>query len=171
MSDRNEAETRAELIDPALKTAGWGVTEGSRVRLEVIAPGRILGAGKRAKEEIADYVLVYKNHKLAVVEAKRESAAVTEGLGQAKRYAQRLQTSWAYATNGHGLYEVEMHSGHERAVDRYPTPDELWDRVYGKSDAQEQYWRDHVSAVAFHNNGGQWTRLNESQYLDETGLM
>jgi predicted type IV restriction endonuclease len=35
----NEAETRAELIDPALKAAGWGVVDGSRVRREVIAPG------------------------------------------------------------------------------------------------------------------------------------
>jgi len=24
----NEAETRAELIDPALKAAGWGVVDG-----------------------------------------------------------------------------------------------------------------------------------------------
>jgi type I restriction enzyme R subunit len=30
MSNRNEAETRAELIDPAIKAAGWGVVEGSR---------------------------------------------------------------------------------------------------------------------------------------------
>jgi len=28
----NEAETRAEHIDPALKAAGWGVVEGSRIR-------------------------------------------------------------------------------------------------------------------------------------------
>jgi type I restriction enzyme R subunit len=28
---RNEAETRAELIDPALKASGWGVIEGSKV--------------------------------------------------------------------------------------------------------------------------------------------
>ena len=34
----NEAETRAELIDPALKAAGWGVVEASRVHREVIAP-------------------------------------------------------------------------------------------------------------------------------------
>jgi len=26
----NEAETRAELIDPALEAAGWGVVDGSR---------------------------------------------------------------------------------------------------------------------------------------------
>jgi len=30
MSNRNKAETRAELIDPAIKAAGWGVVEGSR---------------------------------------------------------------------------------------------------------------------------------------------
>ena len=37
----NEAETRGELIDPALKAAGWGVVDGSRVRREVITPGSI----------------------------------------------------------------------------------------------------------------------------------
>jgi type I site-specific restriction endonuclease len=32
----NEAETRAEHIDPALKAAGWGVIEGSRIRREYV---------------------------------------------------------------------------------------------------------------------------------------
>ncbi len=32
----NEAETRAELIDPKLKACGWGVTEGSKVLREMI---------------------------------------------------------------------------------------------------------------------------------------
>ncbi len=41
----NEAETRAELIDPALKAVGWGVVEASRVRREVITLGRLQGAG------------------------------------------------------------------------------------------------------------------------------
>ena len=53
----NEAETRAELIDPALTAAGWGVVEGSRVRREVITLGRLQGAGQRSKQDIADYVL------------------------------------------------------------------------------------------------------------------
>lgn len=30
----NEAETRAELIDPKLKACGWGVVEGSKVLRE-----------------------------------------------------------------------------------------------------------------------------------------
>jgi type I restriction enzyme R subunit len=49
----NEAETRAELIDPALKNAGWGV---------VIAPGRLQGGGRRGQSDIADYVLIYQRH-------------------------------------------------------------------------------------------------------------
>jgi predicted type IV restriction endonuclease len=46
----NEAETRAELIDPLLVAAGWGVVEGSRIRREFpIAPGRIEGGGRRGR--------------------------------------------------------------------------------------------------------------------------
>ncbi len=46
----NEAETRAEHIDPALKAAGWGVVEGSRIRREYpITPGRIEGHGRCGK--------------------------------------------------------------------------------------------------------------------------
>ncbi len=52
--DRNEAETRADLIDPAIKDAGWGVVEGSRVRRELISLGRLQGGGTRAEQDIAD---------------------------------------------------------------------------------------------------------------------
>ena len=46
----NEAETRAEHIDPALKAAGWGVVEGSRILREYpITLGRLEGYGRRAK--------------------------------------------------------------------------------------------------------------------------
>src|SRR5437763_2168939 len=101
----NEAETRAELVDPALRTAGWAVVEGSRVRRELrITLGRLQGAGKRAKPEIADYVLMYRGQQLAVLEAKKRDAAVTEGLGQAKAYAAKLLARFAYSTNGRGIY-------------------------------------------------------------------
>jgi len=154
--DRNEADTRAEHIDPALKSAGWGVVEGSRVRREVITLGRLQGAGTRANQEIADYVLVYRNLKLAVIEAKREGLAVTEGLSQAKQYAAKLQTRFTYATNGKGIYQVDMQTGEEGDVDRYPTPDELWESTFGESEGQERYWRSRFSSVPFEDKGGQW---------------
>lgn len=83
----NEAETRAELIDPALREAGWGIVADSRVRRETICPGRIEGAGRRGKPEIADYVLTFRNHKLPVIEAKASDKGPTEGVAQAKSYA------------------------------------------------------------------------------------
>ena len=97
----NESETRAEHIDPALKAAGWGVVEGSRVLRErncVITPGRLQGGGKRSEPEIADYILVYRNTKLAVVEAKAWGKPHTEGVAQAKRYAGKLMVRFTYAT-------------------------------------------------------------------------
>ncbi len=85
----NEAETRAELIDPALRAAGWGVVVGSRVRREyIITLGRLQGAaGKRSKQDIADYVLEYNGRMVAVVEAKKASEPVSLGLGKRKNTA------------------------------------------------------------------------------------
>ncbi len=118
----NEAETRAELIDPALKAAGWGVVEGSRVRREMLAPGRLLGNGRRAKPLSCDYVLTYRGKKLATIEAKRRDLGDTEGVGQAKDYAQRLRTRFAFSTNGVGIYRIDMATGAEGHVDACARP-------------------------------------------------
>jgi len=90
----NEAETRTELIDPALKALGWGIIENSRIRREVITLGRLIGNGKRANPEYADYVPVYHGEKLAVIEAKKRELPDTEGLGQ----AEKLQSKIAFGT-------------------------------------------------------------------------
>ncbi len=148
----NEAETRAELIDPALKASGWGVVEGSRVRREVITPGRLQGGGQRARQDIADYVLVYRDQKLGVIEAKRRGLPDTEGVGQAKKYAEKLDVRYAYSTNGDGLYQVDMQTGEEGYITHYPSPDELWILTF--SEANE--WRDRFSHVPFEDKGGQW---------------
>ena len=58
-SSMNEAETRAELIDPKIKEAGWGDVEGSFVRREFkITNGEIKPGGIRAGIIRADYVLI-----------------------------------------------------------------------------------------------------------------
>jgi len=147
----NEAETRAEYIDPVLKGAGWGVVEGSRILREYpITLGRIEGYGRRAKPLIADYVLVYRNSKLAVIEAKAWGESLTEGLGQAKDYAEKLAVRYAYSTNGQGVYGADMQSGKEGIVASYPSPEELWNLRFVEANA----WRDRFAAVPFEDRGG-----------------
>lgn len=148
----NEAETRAELIDPALKLAGWGEIAESRMRLEVICPGRLQGGGKRGKPLACDYVFTFRNTKLATMEAKKASLPDTEGLGQAKDYAERLQVRFAFSTNGKAIYRVDMATGEEGYVDRFPTPQELWHATYAAPNA----WRDRFAAVAYETAGGKF---------------
>jgi len=158
----NEAETRAELIDPVLKEAGWGVIDGSRVRREMITLGRLQGAGQRSKQDIADYVLTYRGQKLAVIEAKRRDLPDTEGVGQAKKYAEKMHIRYAFSTNGDGIYQIDMATGTEGYVSHYPTPEELWNLTF----SEENEWRDRFSKVPFDNNGGQW----ELRYYKYTAI-
>jgi type I restriction enzyme, R subunit len=147
----NEAETRAEHIDPALQAAGWGVIEGSRILREYpITLGRIEGFGRRGKPLIADYVLVYRNTKLAAIEAKAWDQTLTEGIAQAKNYAGKLAIRFAYSTNGQGIYCVDMTEGKEAEVPHYPAPEELWNRTFAEANA----WRDRFAAVPFEDKGG-----------------
>lgn len=147
----NEAETRAEHIDPALRAAGWGVVEGSRIRREYqITPGRIEGLGRHGKPLIADYVLEYRNTKLAVIEAKAWNEELTEGVAQAKNYAEKLSIRFTYATNGQCIYSIDMQEGTEGEQIFYPTPGRLWQKTFSKQD----HWRDRFAAVPFEDRGG-----------------
>ncbi len=135
----NESETRAEYIDPMLKASGWGDVEGSRILREFrITEGKIQTGGKRSKPEIADYILVYKNRKIAVIEAKAVELPATEGLAQAKSYAEKLHIDYTYSTNGKELYQISMKSGQEGEVKAFPTPDELWNKTFFRSKRMER---------------------------------
>ena len=167
----NEAETRAELIDPMLVAAGWGVVEGSKVLRErncQITAGRIQSGGKRSKPLIADYILVYKGIKLAVVEAKARGLAVGEGVAQAKLYADKLTLDTTYSTNGDELYQICMQTGEEGLVDRYLTPQELWIKSYPLQAGFEitELWRDQFSDIPFEDKSGTW----QPRYYQEIAI-
>ena len=160
---RNEAETRAELIDPRLNEWGWASGGDTKVAREFqVAPGRIIGAGQPQRKLILDYLLEHKGRRVAVLEAKAEDKALTEGLGQAKLYAEKLGVRYAYCTNGLGFYEVDMDSAVEQEVDRLPTPDELWDRVHKDEPALATT----LSAVPAETRGG----LYKARYYQERAI-
>jgi type I restriction enzyme R subunit len=184
---RNESETRAELIDPALRAAGWGVFAGSRILREFkITQGRLIGAGRRTDPDTADYILVYQNRKLAVIEAKREELSEAEGVAQAKHYAGKMAVRFAYATNGHKIYRMDLGSTpvqepaslqpekqdepdgpvaittSEGLVDHFPTPDELWAATFAVPNA----WRERFAQVPFEDRSGSW----DVRYYQDTAI-
>jgi type I restriction enzyme R subunit len=179
---RNESETRAELIDPALRAAGWGLVAGSRILREFkITQGRLIGAGRRTDPDTADYILVYQNRKLAVIEAKREDLSEAEGVAQAKHYAGKMAVRFAYATNGHKIYRMDLGSTpvqepasieepdgpvasktSEGLVDHFPSPDELWAATFAVPNA----WRERFAQVPFEDRSGSW----DVRYYQDTAI-
>lgn len=151
----NEADTRANLIDPKLVAAGWGDIEESFIRREVsITQGRIISGGKRSTPLSSDYVLEYKGRKLAAVEAKKESLSYTEGVRQAKDYAARLQCRMGYSSNGHEIYQIDMVTGEEGIVDQFLSPNALWQLAYGEpSDDFTSIWRERFAKIPFEAKG------------------
>lgn len=149
----NEAETRAELIDPALSQAGWGIVEGSKILRErnaYITAGKIQTGGGRSNPLKADYILVYKGLKLAVIEAKSDELEVGEGVAQAKQYASMLHLDFTYAANGRDIYEINLKTGNEGLIGAFPTPEELWIKTF----EEQNSWRDTFNSIPFEDVGG-----------------
>lgn len=168
----NEAQTEFEYIDPALKKAGWGLVAGSRVRKQFpISQGRLIGQGRRARPLKADYVLQYNNRNLAVIEAKARDIYYTDGVGQAKDYAERLNIRFTYSTNGLRIYAIDMDTAIEGDIGNFPTPDELWEMCYptpveGTFQHEAAKWREHLFAVPFEDRSGTW----QPRYYQENAI-
>ena len=81
----NEADTRANLIDPALHAAGWkGVTFVHREY--IFTDGKKLIGNKRGEQLKADDLLKMNNVRLAFIESKAKNLSPTEWLEQVKNY-------------------------------------------------------------------------------------
>ncbi len=128
----NEADTCRKLVVPALQSAGWDDDPHSIAEQRTITDGRIVPVGKgfvRKPPKRVDYLLRYtRDYPLAVVEAKAAYKSASDGLQQAKAYAEMLGLKFAYATNGHDIVEFDYHTGIESRVTSYPSPAELWQR-------------------------------------------
>lgn len=163
----DETTTRIKKINPRLLNEGWDSVPGSQILYEQrayeIAPGRIQkGSTKHPKK--ADYILEYHGKKLAVIEAKSDEKDVAEGVDQAKEYARMLQIRFTYSTNGDDIWFIDMgvkdSQGNyiipstEREVDKFPTPQELWQMTY----PEENSWRDKFNLEPLNRGAGRMPR-------------
>ena len=116
----NEADTRAKLIDPALRECGW--REDWIRREQTPGPFVRTGNGYERGHGRTDYVLYVpgpgetddETLPLAVVEAKAEDAAADAGMEQAKRDARLHGVPFAFATNGHQFHETDLRTNATR---------------------------------------------------------
>ena len=132
-----EEDTKVRYITPALRKSGWSMNyllmeyslKADRYK---IVPGENRAEKvKASKRNNPDYILCrYTNMPLAVLEAKRLGMSDSEGIDQAKTYAQTLDLPFAYSSSGTGFIEYDFSTGTQRALtlDQFPSPDELWDR-------------------------------------------
>lgn len=149
----NEAETRAELIDPQLKQNGWDGKTNADVKVHRefrITDGKILASGGRTKPVIADYVLAYKGRKLAVVEAKSDEQHVGEGVAQAKDYAIKLELDDAFSANGKEIYYIDLDTANEGLTENFHEPEVL----YNKAFPDKNEWKDKFSELPYEDKSG-----------------
>jgi len=159
----NEADTRAELIEPQLKQSGWGVIEGSKILREYhITKGKIQTGGERSKPLIADYVLIYRGLKLAIIEAKSNALEVSEGVAQAKHYAEKMRLETTFSCNGNEIYQVCMKTGGEGLIANFPTPEELWNKTF----SSQNEWREKFNQIPLEYVGG----TKDERYYQEMAV-
>jgi type I restriction enzyme R subunit len=142
--------------------------EGSRIRMVSHQQGRLNGLDSEANPTRQIMYCIQKRN-LAVIEAKARDKYYTEGIGQAKDYAEKLQVRFTYSTNGLQIYRIDMEAGQEGEVTSYPTPDELWEMKFGAQNQLQPLsavWRDKLLSVPFEDRGGTW----QPRYYQEMPL-
>ena len=159
----SEQDTRRQLIDPKLREAGWEVVEGSQITAErYFTNGRLTQSGRQAKSRY-DYVLIYKNVKLAVVEAKKAGMSYGDAVGQVKDYNEQLKLPFAYATDGNEIRQMHYvgDACHETDVDSFLSPEEMYQLAFAENSEVE----DALGQIPFNKSGGK-----EPRYYQELAV-
>lgn len=158
----SESDTRSKLIDPRIKESEWN--ESHIVREYYFTDGRKLIGNKRGKQYFVDYLLVYKNTNLAIIEAKAENKDPLDGLQQSINYAEKLRIDFVYTTNGHKIYEHSLREGRGQWIESYPTPHELFERKYGKTESKKES----IITQPFHFEGSRKPRFYQQIAVQKT---
>ncbi len=149
MPQPSEAKTRKELIDPALKRAGWDVVDPNQVGLEIPVDGfdpaswhalqvklqQIRASGGvtydlETPKGVSDYALYRPNGEIvAVVEAKHTSNDPRLAQAQAEFYVSEIAkrqsfAPFAFMTNGERIYFLDVGQTVKREVQGFFAPEQ-----------------------------------------------
>ncbi len=154
MPNPTEAQTRKELIDPALKKVGWDVDNPDQVGLEIPVDEfdpqawqqleaklkRLRQAGVSYNVDlpagVSDYVLYRPNGEIiAVVEAKRTSVDPRLARAQTEFYVTELEKRqsfrpFGFMTNGYKIHFWDVGRANPREVQGFFSPLDLENRLY-----------------------------------------
>jgi type I restriction enzyme R subunit len=123
----NEAQTRAQQIDPQLRAAEWKLNDRTQVRLEV----PVDGYDAEPWNGVTDYCLYdASGNVLAVVEAKRCSRNAREADEQLRYYITEIARKQPFApfgfmANGHDIWFWEVGLANPRLVAGFFVPADL----------------------------------------------
>ena len=157
MPNLTEEDIKYRFITPAINNAGWSA---EKIAMEyfftdgmITVQGNVVYRGERKK---ADYLLFHQdNFPLAIVEAKKGTNNLGDGMQQAIAYASILNVPFAYSSNGAGFLEHDMLKGTERELSLadFPSPENLWERYRQENEITpdqesmllQQYYIDTIS--------------------------
>lgn len=146
----------SKFITPALKNCKWDDVTQNREEVS-FTQGRITVRGELVslgKAEWANDILFYKpNIPIALIEDKRNTYAIAEGMQQALESAEILKIPFVFSSNGDGpVFHFSTGTGAELETTlhrhEYPTPGELWEwfqswrRLRSKSITLHAYFED-----------------------------
>ena len=179
MTDKKKLSERdicSKFITPAILEAGWDLH--SQIREEVsFTKGRIIVRGKlhsRGEQKRADYVLYYKsNIPIAVIEAKDNSHGIGSGMQQALNYAETLGIPFVFSSNGDGflLHDrtgLAAQTEQELALNRFPSPTELWQRYCQWKGIETEKARQTVEMPYYDDGTGRAPRYYQANAINNT---
>ena len=150
----------------------------SQIREEVsFTKGRIIVRGKlhsRGEQKRADYILYYKsNIPIAVIEAKDNSHGIGSGMQQALNYAETLGIPFVFSSNGEGFLfhdrtGLAAQTVQELAINRFPSPSELWQRYCKWKGIETETARRTVEMPYYDDGTGRAPRYYQANAINNT---
>lgn len=112
----DEANTKAKILTPLVRTLGWPVHDNTEVLLEY--------SGEDQFEDKVDYALFDADELYAVIEAKQIGESLSEHTSQIRRYMRLYGAEWGLLTNGEN-YQIfrSEDEADEKSVERLSLAD------------------------------------------------